>query len=197
MKDLRGQAVRRIKEKDILKFKKYFEKADSRMYALFNIGLNLGIRISDLINLKFEDIDADKKIYLIEKKTQKKKTLKLNRLCIEMIEVLKREYISRGLLPVGYLFKSYYRKFIKEKIDKPLSVVTVNKNLNIAKNQLKITYPVGTHSMRKTWAYTIYVGEKDIVLVMKMLNHSSQKQTLTYIGIEEETYVKIYERYVI
>ncbi|MBM7712828.1 integrase [Enterococcus xiangfangensis] len=40
--------------------------------------------------------------------------------------------------------------------------------------------------MRKTFGYTVYQNKKDIRLVMELLNHSSEKITLRYIGISEE-----------
>ncbi|MGF2943564.1 tyrosine-type recombinase/integrase [Enterococcus xiangfangensis] len=45
---------------------------------------------------------------------------------------------------------------------------------------------LGTHTMRKTFGYTVYQDKKDIRLVMDLLNHSSEKITLRYIGISEE-----------
>ncbi|WP_338070792.1 tyrosine-type recombinase/integrase [Enterococcus xiangfangensis] len=45
---------------------------------------------------------------------------------------------------------------------------------------------LGTHTMRKTFGYTVYQNKKDIRLVMELLNHSSEKITLRYIGISEE-----------
>lgn len=46
---------------------------------------------------------------------------------------------------------------------------------------------LGTHTMRKTFGYHFYVQTKDIVLLMRILNHSDEKKTLRYIGIEQST----------
>lgn len=197
MKDLRGQEVKKITQEDVLRIKSYFLNNDIRMYALFIIGINMGLRISDLIKLKFEDITPEKKVYLIEKKTQKKKMIKFNKGCQKMVKILEKEYTLQEIIPNGYLFKSYYRKFTKNRIDRHLSIVSVNKSLNTAKNNLNIPYPIGTHSMRKTWAYMVYNGEKEIGIVMEMLNHSSEKQTLTYIRADEDKYEKIYDKYIL
>jgi len=111
MNDLRGQAVDKIKEEDIKKIKEYFKKNDFRMCALFNIGINVGLRISDLITLKFEDITSGKKIYLTEKKTKKKRIITLNKLCIETLERLKKEYISHGIPGIGYYLSLLIENF--------------------------------------------------------------------------------------
>ena len=45
---------------------------------------------------------------------------------------------------------------------------------------------LGTHSMRKTRGYHLYQKTQDITRVMKMLRHSSESTTLSYIGITQE-----------
>ena len=40
--------------------------------------------------------------------------------------------------------------------------------------------------MRKTGAYRVYQQTNNIALVMKLLNHSSQSQTLRYLGLDQE-----------
>ena len=195
-KDLRGQEVKKINEDDIPRIKAFYKETHIRMYALFTIGINLGLRISDLKKIKFEDITDDNEVFLIEKKTGKKRTIIFNKACMEMVKLLKKEYRSKGIHAKGYLFKSYYRKYIKNQIDAPLSTVSINKFLKVAKKELDITYPVGTHSMRKTWGYLVYKREKDVALLMGMLNHSTPRQTMTYIGMDDERYAGVYRSYV-
>ena len=52
---------------------------------------------------------------------------------------------------------------------------------------------MGSHSMRKTLAYHIYKETKNIVLVMHMLNHQSSKQTLSYIGVTQDSMDNVYK----
>lgn len=52
---------------------------------------------------------------------------------------------------------------------------------------LDISY-LGTHTMRKTGAYRVYVQSNyNIGLVMKLLNHSSEQVTLNYLGLDQVT----------
>ena len=52
---------------------------------------------------------------------------------------------------------------------------------------LNIPY-LGTHTMRKTGAYMVYVQSNyNIGLVMKLLNHSSEQVTLNYLGLDQVT----------
>lgn len=41
--------------------------------------------------------------------------------------------------------------------------------------------------MRKTFGYWFYMRTKDIALLQKMLNHASQRETMIYIGLDQET----------
>ena len=50
---------------------------------------------------------------------------------------------------------------------------------------LELDY-LGTHTMRKTGAYRVYVQSNyNIGLVMHLLNHSSEAMTLTYLGLDQ------------
>ncbi|MSE19604.1 site-specific integrase, partial [Pantoea agglomerans] len=52
---------------------------------------------------------------------------------------------------------------------------------------LNINY-LGTHTMRKTGAYRVYLQSNyNIGLVMRLLNHSSQQMTLAYLGLDQES----------
>ena len=52
---------------------------------------------------------------------------------------------------------------------------------------LNINY-LGTHTMRKTGAYRVYMQSNyNIGLVMHLLNHPSEAMTLTYLGIDQSS----------
>ena len=195
--DKRGQEVRYINPNDLAQLRKYF-KTNKKivMLSLINIGVNVGLRISDLSKIKFENINPDYTIKLREKKTKKIRKIKFNLICQKAIEDLKKYYEELGYSSEkGFLFKSLNRKYVKELFDKPISTVSISKYLNQAKADLNIAYPIGTHSLRKTWGHTVYRGTLDIALVMSIFNHSSAEQTLKYIGIEQEMINKVYDKF--
>ena len=183
--DKRGQEVRYINPTDLAQLRKYF-KTNKKivMLSLINIGVNVGLRISDLSKIKFENINPDYTIKLREKKTKKIRKIKFNLICQKAIEDLKKYYEELGYSSEkGFLFKSLNRKYVKELYDKPISNVGISKYFNKAKKDLNISYPIGTHSLRKTWGHRVYKSTLDIAIVMSILNHSSAEQTLKYIGI--------------
>ncbi|EHO77203.1 site-specific integrase [Fusobacterium ulcerans] len=196
MKSNRGQEVFYIKKKDLTKIRNYFfRKEKFVILALINVGINVALRISDLGNLKFEDITKEWKVKIKEKKTGKYKYIKLNAICKNNINQLKVIYNDRGILPTGYIFKSLNREYLKKGIDKSLNTSSVSKYFVKARIDLKIPYAIGTHSLRKTWGYNVYRRTKDIAPIMKVLNHSSASQTLKYIGIDQEEIDSIYDKF--
>ena len=195
--DKRGQEVKYICKEDLKKLRKYFKFNDKVVIlALINRRVNVGLIISDLSKIRFEDINSEYVVKLKEKKTKKMREIKLNTVCQRSIEELKNYYESLGYSRErGFLFKSLNRKYVKELFDKPISTVSISKYLNQAKADLNIAYPIGTHSLRKTWGHTVYRGTLDIALVMSIFNHSSAEQTLKYIGIEQEMINKVYDKF--
>lgn len=186
-------------DKDLERIKEFFKlKNKIVMYHMLLIGTNVALRISDLTALKFEDIENYKYNKLIanvtEKKTKKKRKVIFNAVCKKSLNELKKYYKSLGYdSNEGYIFKSMNREYVKELIDKPISTSGVNKHLHYAKEYLDIQYPIGSHSMRKTWGNRAYEKYKKIGLVSMALGHSSEKVTMKYLGIEEEDILELFE----
>lgn len=132
-----------------------------------------GLRISDI--LKFRIRDCLKKYYNIrEKKTKKQKTYDWN-------PYLKKELDSYIIDkdPDEYLFKS------RKGSNKPISRITAYKIIKNACNACGV-YNVGTHTLRKTFGLFLYeTSEKNIGMIMDVLNHSSENITLRYIGVTQ------------
>ena len=53
---------------------------------------------------------------------------------------------------------------------------------------------IGTHTMRKTFGYHSFKMGHDLSQIQSLLNHSSQKETLRYIGITRDQLDKVYEK---
>ena len=190
--------VQPIKDKHkIQRMLKVVEEDNPRNALLFRVGLNTILRIQDILDLKVKNIfhdDGRFRLYLslFERKTRKNKgrrmkTIKLNSLLRKAI----KEYVEFFELSLeDYIFFSLLDP------DKNLDRVQAWRILKRAADKVGIDN-FGTHSMRKTLAWTIYKQTKDISLVMIMLNHNSPKTTLRYLGITQESIDKTYEEFAI
>ena len=162
------------------KWKKYREA------ELFLIGCNVALRISDLLLLKFSDIDiieinGTKKgmCSLVEKKTGKRKTVTFNPVALSSYERLKANNPDHV-----YLFQATGNRVGKN--IKPVSSTWVNGVFKDIQESVGLDFNFSTHTMRKTFGYHAYKNGADINVLQKLFNHSSVQETFTYIGITEE-----------
>lgn len=149
-------------------------KSSYKNYMLFIIGINTGLRISDILNLKIYDVRDRTHIIIKEKKTGKEKRFLINSQLRKDIE----KFISR-MDNEEYLFQS------RKGINRPISRVQAYRVLNKAANKVGIS-EVGTHTLRKTFGYWHYQIYKDIAILQDIFNHSAPSITLRYIGINQD-----------
>lgn len=181
-----------IKRKsDINAVKEVLFSLNLRDYAMFCLGINSGLRISDLLNLKVEDVITESKplqiadrIVVREKKTGKAKEFPLN---LSAKSALKTYLLKAQLEQYSPLFPSRIKNGTV-----PISRIRAYYIISNAVKTAGLKIRAGTHTMRKTFAYSCYKDGIELEYLMKILNHSSQAITLRYIGIEQERLDKIY-----
>ncbi|MGJ7910470.1 tyrosine-type recombinase/integrase [Neobacillus sp. LXY-1] len=147
-----------------------------RDYILFLIGINTGLRVSDLLNLKTKQIlklknKKEKEFQIKEGKTKKARMVRITSIFEEIFN-----YASE--LESEWLFPS-------RKGDKPISKIQAYRQLQKAGEWAEIE-SIGTHTMRKTFGYHLYKQTGNVAMLQEILNHSHPKITLTYIGINKE-----------
>ena len=133
---------------------------------------NLGIRISDIIQLKLNDIvkDGDRyRLDITEQKTGKQRTFTVP---IELYQYISQYCIDNNIKSNEIIF--------------PITERAIQKHLKLVCDYLGDKYKdVSTHSFRKFFATNIYINnDYDVILVQKLLQHSSPVTTQKYIGIE-------------
>lgn len=173
------EPIRSKKQIDALK--KYLRGQSLRDYLLFVLGINSGLRISDLLKLNVEDVLDKERISIREQKTGKAKDFPLSDACKKAIN----EYLKANNLKTGCLFAS-------RKGDQPISRVQAYRIINEAAHRVGIKEAVGTHTLRKTFGYHAYQSGVDITRIQKLLNHSAPSITLAYIGITKEELDNVY-----
>lgn len=183
-------AVQPIREKaKIAAMKKVLRGQSLRDELLFTLGINIHLRISDLLAFKIGDVVDDHgraRDYYIErteKKTGKTKTLIFNPRLRRLIE----NYIKtarKGAAPEEYLFKSRKRNAQGEYV---LTRVQAYRIIKEAARAVGIKYRIGTHTMRKTFGYhALRDGIATLPILQQLYNHASQQDTLIYIGITQD-----------
>jgi len=164
----------------IKKMKAILRQTSERDLLLFVLGINTGIKISDLLELTVKEVWDGEKVreFLILKdsKTGIEKAYYLN----NSVSQLLQSYLRGGdFQPEDYLFKS-------KKNNLPISRQQAYRIINRAAREAGIPGRIGTHTLRKTFGYHAFRKGVAISILMNIFNHHSRKETLNYIGVQEE-----------
>ncbi|MGN7403492.1 site-specific integrase [Cytobacillus praedii] len=148
-------------------------KQHYRNYFLFVLGINTGLRISDLLALRVGDVRGKSHIIITEQKTGKLKRFKINN---ELQQHISKFTIDKNI--ATYLFQS---RRGQDRIHR----VQAWKILNAAAKEVGLS-EIGTHTLRKTFGYHFYQKYKDVAVLQQIFNHSSPAVTMRYIGINQD-----------
>lgn len=169
---------------DYLKYKNY------RDYVLFTLGVTTGYRAGDLVNLRVRDIKEAlrrKEFEIFEGKKKNSRNIREKNRKPRIVEVrpklaaILKDYI-KDKRDYEYVFQS------RKGTNQPIGVQAVS-NILKAAGEYFYLHDISAHSMRKTYAYKMYIESgRDIVVVKELLGHSSIEETKLYIGLDREKY---------
>lgn len=147
-----------------------------RNYMILVLGMNLAFRIEDILQLKVDSF-KNGSVYIREFKTNKEQSFELHTSLAKDIE----DYVNRnGLIEGEYLFKS------RQGVNKPITRQRAWQVIKALADEVKVSYTVGCHSLRKYFGRKYYEQTGDIIGLKEMLNHSSERVTLLYICWDQE-----------
>lgn len=163
----------------VQEFMEYLDEKNKRNFIMFLLGINLGLRISDVLELRVKDVRNKAAIKIYEKKTGKYKQMIIS----DELRRAVKEY-TKNMKPYDYLLQS--RKKTKTGGQKPISRVQAYRIMKETADAIGYTGDVGTHTMRKTFAYHFYQQTNDVATLQAIFGHEHQSDTLRYIGVEQE-----------
>lgn len=173
-------------KKDIARIQQYLQGKSERNLCLFTVGINVGLRAEDLRKLRFCDVldkngDA-KSISIVEHKTKKIRKLVLNAAAAASIERYMKKNLQWDFY--DYLFKS------RNGANNPISVRQIEDILKDVQHTLALPYNLGSHSLRKTFGYHLFMENQQrpeiLAYLQSIFRHSSSAITLRYIGLTAE-----------
>ena len=169
--------------------RKLAKDGNYKMSLLIALGCFTGLRISDILALRWEQILSTEEFTIIEKKTGKKRVLRLNPQlqqhvaeCYEQIQPLG---INAPIL-----------------VSQKGTIFTVQR-INVILKEVKRKYRLkvknfSCHSLRKTFGRQVYNmnsenSELALVKFMELFNHSSVSITKRYLGLRQEEILETYD----
>lgn len=183
---------------DIIRVSQFLiEQKRFRDNMLFIVGINFGLRISDLRSLRFSHLINDDCTFrdrfpILEKKTrntrkhQRNRYVTINTAVVEAVTLYLEN--TEGVRLSDYMFRSKSNNGVNE--NRPISKQAVDSILKGIAKDCGLGNRMATHTLRKTFAYHQMVmsgnDPRKLLLLQKMFGHSSAAQTLDYIGITSE-----------
>lgn len=175
---------------DVLDIQDYLRYKNERDYVLFIVGITTGYRAGDLVSLKVRDIKQAlkyKEFTILEGKKKNSKNIRERNRKPRTVEIrpkvekILKDYI-KDKKDYEYVFKS------RKGNNQHIGVQAISNILKDAGEYFGL-YNISAHSMRKTYAYKIYMdSDKDIVAVKELLGHRSIEETKLYLGLDRERY---------
>lgn len=176
-------------DSNILLISKLFQNGNLKFSLLIALGSFWGLRISDLLSLKWNDILNDETLIIIEKKTKKQRTIKINDQLRKHILACYKEI--KPLSPNDNIF-----------ISQKCTVYSVQR-INVVFKEIRVKYNLkiknfSTHSMRKTFGRQVYNNagsnaELALVKLSELFNHSDVRTTRRYLGLRNEELMETYD----
>lgn len=171
---------------------------------MFIVGINFGLRVSDLRVLRFANIINDNFTFkenfpVFEQKTRntrkrkKNRYITINHAVIEAVTLYLENTPNVSLS--DYMFRS--QAYHGREENAPLSRASIDRILKGIAKDLSLNIKMSSHTLRKTFCYHQMVmshnDTRKLLLLQKMLGHSSPAQTLDYIGITAEEIDEAYK----
>lgn len=156
---------------------------------LISIGVFTGLRISDLLQLRFSQFESDI-MTIQEKKTKKTRRIKINP---DLKEIVNR--IRNRMVVVDTDQYIFMNKYGTKPIDK--SYVNVKLKEIFKRYNISVDGNISSHLFRKTLGNRVlrlnnYSGEA-VILLMELFSHSSPATTKRYLGLREQEIHDVYD----
>lgn len=163
---------------------------DYRFLLLISIGGYCGMRVGDMLRLKWDDVINRDEIILQEGKTGKHRTITLNQSLKDIVCYCETVHFDGGEIKLSdFIFCN--------RNDTPFSRQYVNRQLHRIFKECKIKVQNGSsHTLRKTFGRRVYEmnehSEASLVLLSSIFNHTSIAITRKYIGLTQEKIQDVY-----
>jgi len=160
-----------------------------RISLLVAMGSFWGLRISDLLSLRWEQVLNMHEFELIEKKTGKIREIRINKQLIRHFDVCYNQINPKTTKEHIFLSQKH-------------TVYSVQR-VNVILKDLKTKYNLkirnfSSHSLRKTFGREIFArsganAELAIVKLSELFNHSNSVVTRKYLGISKQELLATYD----
>ncbi len=163
---------------------------DFKFSLLISIGVFTGLRISDLLQLRFNQFEGTDILTITEIKTKKQRRIKINQ---DLKEIVARLKFKMNIVDTNQSI--FINKYGTKPIDK--SYVNVKLKEIFKKYDILLEGNASSHLFRKTLGNRVLrlnnYSAESVILLMELFSHSSPAMTKKYLGIREKEIHDVYD----
>lgn len=183
-------ALTTVEVTDLLKQPDIKKKLGLRDRALLETLYATGIRVSELINLKFTDLHEELKLVKVFGKGSKERLIPISKVALSWIDSYKEKVRDPLILKVGkntdFIFLnsrggSLTRQAVWQIIKHYCKLAGIQKN-------------VTPHTLRHTFATHLLENGADLRVVQEILGHSDISTTQIYTNLSQKHIIQVYEK---
>ncbi|WP_294601570.1 site-specific tyrosine recombinase XerD [uncultured Lactobacillus sp.] len=183
-------ALTTVEVTDLLKQPDIKKKLGLRDRALLETLYATGIRVSELINLKFTDLHEELKLVKVFGKGSKERLIPISKVALSWIDSYKEKVRDPLILKVGkntdFIFlnsrgSSLTRQAVWQIIKHYCKLAGIQKN-------------VTPHTLRHTFATHLLENGADLRVVQEILGHSDISTTQIYTNLSQKHIIHVYEK---
>ena len=189
-------AVMNLESRLLRDFQTSKTKDSARALLMVSIGVRLGMRVIDNLNLKWEDllgVQVGERFIRVEKKTNKERILVMSTKLKEVLDIV---YQVQASEPSNYILSSQKTNGLR-----PMSIQYFNRILKGIMNDYKVKYigNCSSHLLRKSWVVgSIKKGFENgdhlsLVKVSRLIGHANISTTLKYTNFETSQSFGLFE----
>lgn len=175
--DIDNSITNETKKKQLVKF-----------LLLIAVGCYTGLRIGDILLLRWNQLLKKDSQEIIEQKTNKLRLITINQNLTKLLE----KYVD-------YIKPPTYNDliFTNQSGEKSLSIQYVNRQLKelFKKYKVKVKNP-SSHSLRKSFGLRVfemnYKNDEALIILSQVFNHSNTSITRRYLGLQDKKIENVY-----
>ena len=159
--------------------------------AILELFFSTGLRVSELSNLKKEELNLEKDEFSIKGKGGKWRIVFLS----NQAKYWLKKYLETRKDLSPYLFVREDKAFSKEKEDKPLAPRSIERMVKKYAKIAGLTKKIVPHSLRHSYATDLLLNGADLRAVQELLGHKSITTTQIYTHVSDQHLKEVYQAF--
>lgn len=156
--------------------------ANLKHKAILFVAYSAGLRVSEVINLRLQDIDRERQqMFIYCSKGKKDRYVRLSPLVLDILEQYYRMWVPK---PRNYLFESTIQ-------GEPYSTRSAQQVFNAAKQKAGIRKSVSFHALRHSFATHMLEKGVDVKYIKELLGHFNIKTTERYLHVKRAVLINL------